>query len=214
MASKSRELTISKPKFRVLHLEIEGTAPLLQNKFPQKAKIQMMEKMAAGPTAKTKKKREARDFDQDFRESQHISREGWNGIPASAFRSACIRACKAVGFNMTDAKISIFVEADGFCKDEGTPLVKIIGDDPVRSEMAVRIQRTTDIRVRAMFLNWGAVLRVRFDADQFTTDDVFNLVMRAGMQVGIGEGRPFSSNSDGMGFGLFKINKIISETNL
>ena len=209
MATKTKTITISAPKFRVITFHIEGTAPLLQNKFPAKAKRQMMEKMAAGPTAKTKKVREARDFDEDFLGAQHISSDGWNGVPAAAFRSAAIRACKAVGFNMTDAKISIFIEADGFDKDDGTPLVRLIADAPERSEMAVRVQRTTDIRVRPMWREWEMHLRVRYDADQFTDEDVLNLVSRAGMQVGIGEGRPFSSNSDGMGFGLFKVNSII-----
>ena len=48
-------------------------------------------------------------------------------------------------------------------------------------------------------------MRVRFDADQFTLTDVANLLMRVGMQVGIGEGRPFSKNSNGMGWGLFDL---------
>jgi hypothetical protein len=41
--------------------------------------------------------------------------------------------------------------------------------------------------------------------DQFTPEDVANLMARVGMQVGIGEGRPDSKNSAGMGWGLFKI---------
>jgi len=32
-----------------------------------------------------------------------------------------------------------------------------------------------------------------------------NLLARAGLQVGIGEGRPDSKNSAGMGWGLFQI---------
>jgi hypothetical protein len=48
-------------------------------------------------------------------------------------------------------------------------------------------------------------LRFRYDADQFTASDVVNLIARAGMQVGICEGRPDSSNSTGMGWGTFEI---------
>jgi hypothetical protein len=54
-----------------------------------------------------------------------------------------------------------------------------------------------------MFKTWGCTLRIRFDADQFTVDDVMNLLERAGQQVGIGEGRPNSPNSFGMGWGTF-----------
>lgn len=49
------------------------------------------------------------------------------------------------------------------------------------------------------------MLRIRFDADLFTKTDIVNLIMRVGAQVGIGEGRPDSKDSAGMGFGLFEI---------
>jgi hypothetical protein len=41
--------------------------------------------------------------------------------------------------------------------------------------------------------------------DQFTHQDVANLMTRVGLQVGLGEGRPDSKNSAGMGWGLFQI---------
>jgi hypothetical protein len=56
-----------------------------------------------------------------------------------------------------------------------------------------------------MFDTWSATLRVKFDADQFTVTDVVNLLSRAGGQVGIGEGRPDSKESAGMGWGTFRI---------
>jgi hypothetical protein len=54
-------------------------------------------------------------------------------------------------------------------------------------------------------VGWTANLRIDFDADIFTGADIANLVLRAGVQVGIGEGRPFSKNSCGMGWGTFEI---------
>lgn len=39
----------------------------------------------------------------------------------------------------------------------------------------------------------------------FSHNDIVNLMMRVGQQVGIGEGRPDSKNSAGMGWGLFDI---------
>lgn len=202
---KENQVVIAAPKFRTAVIEIRGTSPYMQARFSQKAKEAMMATMAAGSTAKTKKKREARNFEEDFKQAQHISGEGWNGIPAAAFRNACIDACRMVGYTMTAAKMTIFVEADGFDKIDGIPLVKIIGGPPEKTEMAVRVQRTNDIRVRPMWREWSAVLRIRFDEDQFTLSDVVNLVARAGMQVGVGEGRPFGRESYGMGFGLFEI---------
>lgn len=62
-----------------------------------------------------------------------------------------------------------------------------------------------DLRSRPMWREWSARVVVRFDTDQFTPADVANLLVRAGAQVGIGEGRPDSRQSAGLGFGLFTL---------
>jgi len=51
------------------------------------------------------------------------------------------------------------------------------------------------------------VFRLRWDADQFSDADVLNLLARAGMQVGIGEGRPDSPNSNGLGNGCWEVGR-------
>lgn len=199
-------IAIKPPKFQSLTFRLVGTAPYMQARFSAKAMQAMKAKMEAGQTAKGKKQREARDFDDDFRQAMHVSTDGWVGIPAAALRNACIDVCRMVGFKMTHAKMSIFIEADGLDRVDGTPLVRLDAGDPEKTELAVRNQTgVVDIRVRPMWREWAALVRVRFDADQFTASDVANLLARAGMQVGIGEGRPFSKESNGLGFGLFAL---------
>ena len=199
-------VTIPAPKFSTVEFLIRGTAPYVQNAFSKKAREMMKAKQEAGSTAKKGGKKDAKDFDACFKEAQHVSDDGWHGIPAGAFRNAIVSACRTVGFKMTLAKLSVFIEADGFDANEGTPLVRITKGKPEYCEHSVRIQMTTDVRARAMWREgWEAKLRVRFDGDQFTADDVANLVMRVGMQVGIGEGRPDSKTSCGMGWGMFDI---------
>ena len=204
----SESIVIAPPNIRTVAFFIRGTAPLVIHKFSQKAILQIRQKQEAGSVANKGKKRDAKDFDELFNGSRHISTEGWDGIPASAFRSAMISACRICGFKMTLAKMSLFIKADGFDKTEGTPLVRILGDKAEKYESMVRIGIggcTTDISVRAIYKNWGARLCVSFDGDQFTSHDVTNLLMRVGLQVGIGEGRPDSKNSAGMGWGVFEL---------
>jgi hypothetical protein len=199
-------VTISPPNLQTVSLRIVGAAPYMQAKFSEKARQAMMTKQAAGSVAKKGTKRAARDFDADFKAAQHRATEGWAGIPAAALRNACIDACRMVGYQMTRAKMSIFVQHDGLDVDDGTPLVKLIGDEPERTEMATRnATGVVDIRVRPMWRKWAADVRLTFDADQFSVEDVVNLLNRAGLQVGIGEGRPFSKSSAGLGFGLFSV---------
>ena len=207
MARQSLDVvTISPPQFERIRLRLVGTAPYMQARFSAKAMQAMKSKMEAGPTAKKGRRKDARDFDDDFRAAQHIAADGWNGVPAAALRNACIDVCRMVGFKMTHARMSIFVEADGFDKVDGTPLVRLSAREPERVDMATRnATGVADIRVRPMWREWALNVVIRFDADQFTTSDVVNLISRAGEQVGIGEGRPFSKSSNGLGFGTFTV---------
>jgi hypothetical protein len=207
-------VTITAPNFKTVEIVIRGTAPYVQLAFGKKAREMMREKQAAGSTAGKGKKREAKDFDANFKEAQHRAPGGWCGIPASALRNALVDSCVVVGFHKTKAKKAVFIEADGFDAVEGTPLIRLYApgtgkkladakpkhiEHPVRNASGV-----ADIRVRAMFEEWQAKVRVRFDADMFTPADIANLMLRAGMQVGIGEGRADSPNSCGMGWGHFE----------
>lgn len=196
---------ISAPKIHTAEFKIVGTAPYIQLRFSEKAINAMKAKHEAGSQANKKKAKEARDFDEDFRQAMHISDDGWHGIPAAAFRNAMISACRLVGFKMTLAKLSVFVLPDGFDKVDGVPLIKIEGDPEPHLMHARNATGVCDLRVRAKFWPWSAIVKVQYDADQFTSTDAANLMTRVGAQVGIGEGRPDSKMSAGMGWGTFRL---------
>jgi hypothetical protein len=197
---------ITPPNFTVAEFRIVGLAPLVMHKFSQKSRETIRANQEMGHRAKKGKKHEPKDFDAQYRGAFHLSREGWCGIPAAAFRMAMISACRLVAFAMTLGKISLFIEPDGYDADDGTPLVRITDGQPKRVEHHVRVGRGgVEVRVRPMWEKWGAVLRVRFDADAFSVADIANLIARAGTQVGVCEGRPDSKDSAGMGWGLFAI---------
>ena len=202
-------VTITAPKIKTIKIKIIGTAPYLQCRFAAKAIAKIMTKQQAGSTATKGKKAShpPRDYDDDFKGAIHKSADGWYGIPATAFRQAAISACRLVNFKATLAKLSIFIDAEGYDEVDSTPLVRI-DSKPEKHVMMGRnsdMNRTPDVRVRAIYKKWSATLTVRFDEDQFHTADVVNLFMRIGQQVGVGEGRPDSRNSAGMGLGTFDV---------
>ncbi len=201
----TKAVEIRAPKFETMELRIEGTAPLVMHKFSAKARNQIIATQEAGSQSAGKKKREPKDFEAVYQGARHLAREGWDGIPAGAFRNAMISACRTVGYKMTHAKLAAFVLADGFEGDDGTPLIRVYGTPKKHTTYARNDNGSVDIRVRPMWEEWHAIVRIRFDADMFSATDVANLMMRVGMQVGIGEGRPDSKNSPGMGWGTFSI---------
>lgn len=197
--------------FGQIQVKIVGIAPYMQARFSQKAMNKIKATHEAGSQAKSKKVREARDFEADYEASKHRFEDGTCGIPAGAFRQACISACRTANFKMTLAKLSIFIEADGLDVVDGTPLIRIHGE-PEMSILPVRnATGVMDLRSRAMWKKWHAILRIRFDMDQFSPTDIVNLLTRAGIQVGIGEGRPDSRESAGMGLGIFHVEEYAGE---
>jgi len=199
-------IAITPPDFRHLSIRLRGTSPLVINRFSQKAMIEMKATQEAGSTSRAKKVRTAKDFDALYEGAKHKSIEGWDGIHAASFRNAAISACRAVGFKMTHAKLAFRVMEDGWDMADGAPLVKILDGKaeqwiaPTRNATGV-----IDLRSRPMYKKWGARLNITYDAGMLSDADIVNLISRVGVQVGIGEGRPDSKQSAGLGFGLFEI---------
>ncbi len=215
MASKKtpaevENVVIPAPNIQDAYFRLVGTAPLVQHKFSKKARDQMLQAQQEGSRAKSKKTKDPRDIETEYQAAIHYTEDGKYGIPAPAFRSAMISACRLVGFQMTKAKLSVFVLQDGIDSTDGTPLVHIEGE-PEMHQAHVRLESgVASIAIRPMWRQWAVNLHVRFDADQFSTTDVSNLLARAGMQVGVGEGRPDSKKSHGMGWGLFQVEGIVA----
>ena len=203
----TERLTIAPPNIKTARFAIVGTAPYVQHAFSQKARGIMHATQEAGSTSRGKKVRQPRDFQADYQAAMHKTAEGWYGIPATAFRNAMVSACRMAQFKMTHAKLSVFILADGMDQDGHTPLVRITKGEPQYLETAARNDNGgCDLRARPLWSpGWEATVAVQFDADQFTVKDVANLLMRAGIQVGVGEGRPDSPNSCGMGWGTFRL---------
>lgn len=205
-------IQITPPNFRQAVFEIAGLDRLVVHRFSHKAKQAMLAKMEAGSQGRKGQKREKFDKVASFNEARYVSAEGWDGFNASAIRNAMISVCRLVNFKMTLAKMSIFAIADGLDATEPQmQLIRIYGPDwsdakPTPQEDLVRTETgVAFVTVRPCYRPWQAKIGIRFDADQFSLQDVTNLLARVGLQAGLCEGRPDSPNSAGMGWGTFQI---------
>lgn len=203
-------VVINAPNFRIVKIKIRGTSPLVSNSFSNKAQETMkavqeqgsVDKAARGRSAK----RPPKDFDAGFNGSLHMSTEGWYGFPVIGYRAGLVRVASLCGVEMTKVKMCVFVVADGYT-ESGKGLVRITGMMPRRFDDHVRLANgSTDICARGMFdPGWESVLTIQFDADFMSLQSIVNLVMRDGLQCGIGAGRPFSKESVGQGWGTFEV---------
>ena len=165
----SPAIVINKPNIETVSFDVFGTQPMIQHKWSEKAKKQMLDKQMKKAT----KGREPKNPEQDF-----------YGFPAVGFKSSAVRAAKQVeGMTMTDAKAWFYV-----IPDDGD-LVRIYGPPPVIREDMVKIQQTTDIRFRGQFNEWRVTLNVRYNKDQISSEQLLNLFELAGFSCGVGEWR-------------------------
>jgi hypothetical protein len=207
MATKQKvRIEITPPNFQILPVRIEGTAPLMLHKFSEKMRKQIQEKQTSKDA--TRAKRAPKDYAAEFNAARYRFRNGiaCDGITAGAFRAAMIAACRRVdGLPMTQAKGAFFIIADGRDETDGTPLIKIQGK-PVHDTRPVRLESgVADMRNRPRYDSWACDLKIQFDADLLSANDVANLLARAGSTVGVGELRPQGPNSFGGDFGTFRV---------
>lgn len=203
-----KDILIRPPRFGFASIAIKGDI-LVVHRASKKLKDTLTQKMETGKAAQSKKNREPQNTDDLFNEARYISPENWDGFNASGVRKAMISACRLVNFKMTLAKLSLFVEPDGWDKLEPQiPLIRIRDCEPIKQMDMAKVETGQPyITVRPAYHHWRAVIKLRWDEDQFTASDIVNLLARAGAQVGICEGRPDSKESSGMGWGLFELDQ-------
>jgi len=172
-----------------LTIEIKGTAPLIVHNWSQKAKQMMLDRQQGKKAPK-----QARDPVADYESSIYHLSDGRHGVPATAFKLATVAGGRFFKGSVTMASLKplLYFAAD----DPHTGLVAITGEPSAREDMVRVGQGTADIRYRAQYLDWSAILRVEFAAHMINEESVLALV-NAGGRVGVGEWRPEKGGTNG-----------------
>ena len=196
MTNKKSEpiiVTIPALDIQIIEIELVGDSRIVINKWSQKA-IKQMEDKRAGKALKKKAPVRPQEV---YEAAMYVLPDGTHGFPASGFKGSAVSACRhAEGLTMVKARGIIFVEAEAV-DDEGNDLVIINGDGPHMRCDPVRLATgVVDLRYRPEFRTWRACIRVRYNANIITAEQVVNLFNLAGHHVGVGEGRPERSTKD------------------
>ncbi len=180
-------VTIEIPRIDVREMKIAvvGDSPLICHKWSDKAKKMMLDKQMKKPKAA----KEAKDPEQDFRDSLYEHPDGGYGFPAVGFKASAVGACRfSDGIKMTEARGAFHVIGE---------LVQIEGEPTMREDMVRIAMGTADIRYRGEFKEWSAVLTVSYNASALSEAQIVNLFNVAGFGVGVGEWRPEKNGSYG-----------------
>lgn len=194
-ASTAKSVVIAQPKVLSVALEIEGTAPIIQNAFSQKAVEQMLRKhMGIRVEREKKKPREC------IENATVRNQKGEVCIPPTAIKMAMLSAATGdKALKKTTLRTSLFIEG------QSIPLKYEKMEPRMDMVRTAGINRQPDVRFRPMFVNWKARISILF-SDQFAVQTVVDLLNRAGT-IGIGEWRPEKNGT----FGTFRVSRHISD---
>jgi hypothetical protein len=209
VVSRRKVIRITAPNFTTARFHITGLTRLVVCRFSEEARRKIIEDQIAGAAGKSKKKVTKQDPEVQYAAARYYSPKGWEGFNAAAVRNGMIDACGLTDMKMTMAKKCIFCIEDGNDKFEPQfGIVRIYGKSVMQQDH-VRNRNTGQytIATRAAYHDWKAIIHLRWDADRFTDTDISNLLARCGLQIGFGVGRPFSKDSNGMGWGTFEIDR-------
>ena len=194
--SNVKSATIKQPNIYSVCLEIEGTAPYLQNKFSQKAIEEQLRKHMGLSVQREKK------VPSECVERATIKNaDGVVCIPPTAIKKAILTASATIkGLKKTQIRTSIFIEGNSIPITYSRMVPQM---DMVRTS---GIGRTPDVRFRPRFEDWKARLIILFP-EMLPVETVVDLLNRAGT-VGVGEWRP---EKDGT-HGTFKVSRNIMDS--
>lgn len=181
----------------VFEIPIRGTAPLIVNRWSEKAKQMMLEKQ----TTSARAKKQPKDPVANFEASRYRLPDGRDGFPATAFKAAIVHAARLFeGITQVQLKQTVVVLGEG--PDQLVPID--YGEITMREDTPRNARKVADLRYRAQYWPWSAVLRVRTIGGQFDRSSILSLVDAAGIG-GVGEWRPTSPNSATGTFGTFEV---------
>lgn len=185
------ELNIAK-----IVVTVQGTSPLLVNRFPEAA----IEQIEASQTGSARSKKAPRDPEKEWNATRYLDQQGRDCLPAAAFKESMVRAVSFIdGMPMTEARGAFFVDGD---------LIPLRCSEPYCHRARVVLNRkTTSIAYRACYEHWEADLPISYQENVITVEQLINIIELAGYAVGVGAWRPQCRGQ----FGRYEIKKKSAE---
>ena len=171
------------PKSKVAQFTIRGKSPLLTNKIRERSVEEIRVKQDLG----TRGKKGKRDKKSDFEQSMHIMPDGSTyGFPASGVKEAMVTAIRQVDFTSMAAGERLFYVL-------GEPrLIPLRCSRPVMQEDIVYLgqnAKSADLCYRARFDEWEMDVRIRYNAEVISEDQLATLLGIVGESIGLGSWR-------------------------
>lgn len=204
-ADEGSVLDIPMPQVGLLRARIIGTTPLILNRMSQKVWHELLapkgRKTAADKAANLK-----HDPIQEFRASPYIiedeSSETLIGILPSSFKKAMgTAALDTPGAKKAQIGRLVYIVSGTYLEVYGIPRVFM------SITRSADINKTPDVRTRAIIPEWAAEVSIRYNKQILQQQSIANLLAAAGMYSGVGDWRQEKGSGS---YGSFQL---VSEDN-
>ena len=203
-AKPSETIAIQALDRRKVLVTIVGETPLIVNRMSAKARHTLM---LGGRRKSAAERLELKHHPiEEFRESMYIEPDAEGPVvqfPVIAFKSAMATAALVTpGMKKTDVQRLVYIPSE-FCPIYGVPTLRM---DIVRSS---DMNRTPDVRTRAMFREWATQFELEFVAPALAMTGITTLLNNAGIVAGVGENQQDVGKGS---FGTFQVADDIPES--
>lgn len=192
---KGVNVTIEPMNLKGLKIKIKGLTPLLMDKFPERAKLDILGKQT-GISKSGKKK--VRDTKEETLEAVHVTASGKIGYPAHGFKMGMMESTSFVGDKF-------------FSKKLVSGAVKIMNAEdgliPIRFKKQSVLTHNIECNTKfsPQFHDWECELVITYDANNISPNDIVTLLNYSGFYVGIGAWRPKGKKGGSGEFGMYKV---------
>lgn len=191
---EEQQVKIPGVNLKTARFTIEGTSPLLVNRFSEKAKQEIEDKQLGV----AKQKKAFRKPEEEYQGSLYKvpGTKDVYGVPSNGLKLMAVSACKYVdGIAQTFCRGAFHVQP-------GVGGLTPIRGKPVMDEGMVRIgpfgKKVAMPRYRGRFDRWEIDIEITYNANVISASQILNLYETSGFAVGLCEWRPEKNGSHGM----------------
>ena len=189
-----RALLEGKTTFSRFDVWIIGDTPLITHSWSEKARLEMLRKQVKAVKAAG---RQARDPDEDYRNSLYEIRKDTYAFPTTAVKLALMSAAHVdKGVSKTSILSNVWLDCAMYKVRPALetavcdmPLTRIYGAKPEMREDMVRVgaglNKTSTLAYRAQFFPWAARITGRFNPTQVPAESLAFLFDEAGRACGL-----------------------------
>jgi len=192
---KKVEVLLQPIVVNTLTVKIKGVTPLLMDRFTEETQNQILAKQTG--ISKSNKK-QVRDTKQEVKDAIHITTSGQVGYPAHGFKAGMMECTSFVGDKM-------------FSKKLVSGAVKIVNVEdgliPIKYKKQTVLKHNIahNIKFSPQFHDWSCELKIQYDGNNISAQDIITLLNYAGFYIGIGAWRPKCSKGGSGEYGMFEV---------